>query len=171
MAEMVDSVPTVLELTGVGEHFPHNGKSWIQILVGDATEHKQYAFSEGGFLSEEESLLEQAPFPYDIKAGLQHEDTSLVRKAISLRDEKFTYIYRLYEPAELYNRIEDPHEMHNLAGREDFSPIVDRCGKVIMKWLIHGSDFLPWQKDNRFPAVNLDSPAQQTEERLRKRVQ
>lgn len=171
MTEMVDFVPTVLELTGVGEHFPHNGKSWVPVLVGDATEHKQYAFSEGGFLLEEEPLLEQAPFPYDIKAILQHEDTSLVGKAISLRDEKFTYIYRLYEPAELYDRIEDPHEMHNLAGEEDFRTLVDRYEKVILKWLVNGSDFLPWQKDNRFPPVNLDSPAQQLEERLRKRVQ
>lgn len=170
MTEMVDFVPTVLELAGVGEHFPHNGKSWIPVLVGDATEHKQYAFSEGGFLLEEEPLLEQAPFPYDIKAGLQHEDTSLVGKAISLRDERYTYIYRLYEPAELYDRIEDPHEMHNLAGKEDFRALVDRYEKVILKWLVHGSDFLPWQKDDRFPKVNLDSPAQQMEERLRKRV-
>jgi arylsulfatase A-like enzyme len=170
MTEMVDFVPTVLELTGVGEHFPHNGKSWIPVLVGDATEHKQYAFSEGGFLLKEEPLLEQAPFPYDIKAGLQHEDTSLVGKAISLRDEKFTCIYRLYEPAELYDRIGDPHEMHNLAGEEDFRTLVDRYEKVILKWLVNGSDFLPWQKDNRFPQVNLDSPAQQMEERLRKRA-
>ena len=166
MTEMVDLVPTVLELTGVGEHFPHNGESWVPVLVGDATEHKQYAFSEGGFLAEEEPLLEQAPFPYDIKAGLQHEDTTLVGKAISLRDEKFTYVYRLYEPAELYDRIADPHEMHNLAGEEEFRALADHYERAILKWLVRGSDFLPWQKDNRFPEVSLKSPAQQMEERL-----
>lgn len=168
MTERVDFVPTVLELTGIGEHFPHNGKSLIPLLVGETTQHKQYAFSEGGFLTGEEPLLEQAPFPYDIKAGLQHEDTTLVGKAISLRDQDFTYIYRLYEPTELYDRAADPHEMHDLAGEESQCARVEQYEKVVLRWLVQGSDFLPWSKDNRFPEVDLKSPKEQMEERLRK---
>jgi arylsulfatase A-like enzyme len=168
MAEMVDLVPTMLELSGIGEHFPHNGKSWIPILVGDCTEHKQYAVSEGGFLTSEEPLLEQAPYPYDIKAGLQHEDTTLVGKAISLRDEKYAYIYRLYEPSELYDRAADPHEMHNLAAVPEYRGLVGNLEKEVLRWLVGGSDFLPWQKDDRFPKVGLKSPREQMEERLRK---
>jgi arylsulfatase A-like enzyme len=101
MAEMVDLVPTVFELCGIAEHFPHNGKSLVPVLRDTSLEHKRYAFGEGGFLTVEEPLLEQAPYPYDIKAALQHEDTTLVGKAISLRSLEWTYIYRLYEPAEL----------------------------------------------------------------------
>lgn len=169
MAEMVDFVPTMLELSGIGEHFPHNGKSWIPVLTGRASEHKRYAFSEGGFLTSEEPLLEQAPFPYDIKAGLQHEDTTLVGKANSLRDENFTYIYRLYEDAEMYDRRADPHEMHNLAARDDYRQLAGRYEKIILRWLVEGSDFLPWEKDDRFPKVDLPSPRAQFEERLRRR--
>ncbi|KAL6232587.1 alkaline-phosphatase-like protein [Aspergillus navahoensis] len=99
------------------------------------------------FLKSEEPLLEQAPYPYDIKASLQHGDTTLVDKAISLGVERYAYIYRLYEPAELYDRAADPHEMHNLASES--------------------GGFLPWQKDNRFPQVNLKNPKEQMEERLR----
>ncbi|EJT68199.1 hypothetical protein GGTG_14220 [Gaeumannomyces tritici R3-111a-1] len=50
MAEMVDLVPTVLELSGIGEHFPHNGKSWVPALT--------HAFSGSGFLESEEPLVE-----------------------------------------------------------------------------------------------------------------
>ncbi|EEY17020.1 sulfatase [Verticillium alfalfae VaMs.102] len=168
MTEMVDLVPTILEMSGIGEHFPHNGESWIPVLVGDAQKHKKYAFSEGGFLTSEEPLLEQAPYPYDIKAGLQHEDTSLVGKAISLRNERWAYVYRLYEPAELYDREADPHEMHNLAQEPQLEELVDQLERDVLHWLVKGSDFLPWQKDNRFPEVNLPSPRQQMEERLRR---
>ena len=116
-------------------------------------------------------MLEQAPYPYDIKAGLQHEDTTIVGKAISLRDEKYAYIYRLYEPAELYDRVSDPHEMHNLAAEPKFTELVAKYERVVLRWLVDGSDFLPWQKDNRFPEVNLESPKEQMEERQKKRSQ
>lgn len=167
MTEMVDLIPTMFELSSIGEHFPHNGKSWVPLLYGEATEHKKYAFSEGGFLTCEEPLLEQAPYPYDIKAGLQHEDTTLVGKAISMRDEKWTFVYRMYEAPELYDRENDIDELHNLAGDPSHKELVDRMEKEVLKWLMEGSDFLPWQKDPRFPKVDLKSPREQMEERLK----
>ncbi|KAH8200175.1 hypothetical protein TruAng_005687 [Truncatella angustata] len=167
MTEMVDLIPTMFEISGIGEHFPHNGLSWVPLLLGNSKEHKQYAFSEGGFLTSEEPLLEQAPYPYDIKAGLQHEDTTLVGKAISIRDEHWTFVYRLYEPPELYQRRQDPEEIHNLAEEARYSEIVDRLQKAVLQWLVEGSDFLPWQRDDRFPHVSLKSPREQMEERLK----
>ncbi|OAK99951.1 alkaline phosphatase-like protein [Phaeosphaeriaceae sp. SRC1lsM3a] len=166
MCEMVDLVPTMFEMAGIGEHFPHNGQTLIPTLLHDARFHKQFAFTEGGFLANEEPLLEQAPYPYDIKAGLQHEDTTLVGKAISIRNEEWTYVYRLYEPAELYHRQKDPDEMHNLAADPEFTPIASMLQNEIFRWLVAGSDFLPWAKDDRFPKVDLKSPREQLEERL-----
>ncbi|RBR26091.1 uncharacterized protein FIESC28_01119 [Fusarium coffeatum] len=168
MTEMVDLVPTMLEMSGIGESFAHNGLSWVPLLCKDAKTHKQYAFSEGGFLASEEPILEQALYPYDLKAGLQHEDTTLVGKAISLRDENWTYVYRLYEPAELYHRHNDPHELHNLAQDPQHKELADKYEKATLKWLLEGADVMPWTKDPRFPEVNLKSPQEQMEERLKK---
>lgn len=168
MTEMVDLVPTLLEMSGIGESFAHNGLSWVPLLCGAATTHKPYAFSEGGFLASEEPLLEQAPYPYDLKAGLQHEDATLAGKAISLRDEDWTYVYRLYEPAELYRRRgEDPHELHNLAGEPEHAGTVRRLEAVVLRWLLEGADVMPWTPDPRFPEVDLKSPREQMEERLK----
>ncbi|KAF5005373.1 hypothetical protein FDECE_8185 [Fusarium decemcellulare] len=167
MTEMVDMVPTLLEISGIGESFAQNGLSWIPLLCGDATTHKQYSFSEGGFLTSEEPILEQAPYPYDLKAGLQHEDTTLVGKAISLRDETWTFVYRLYEPAELYHRHNDPHELHNLAEDPSHKELVDKFEKATLKWLLEGADVMPWTKDPRFPEVKLKSPREQMQERLK----
>jgi arylsulfatase A-like enzyme len=169
MTEMVDLVPTVFEFSEIGEHFPHNGKSWTPLLFHGATEHRTFSFSEGGFLTSEEPLLEQSPYPYDIKAALQHEDTSLVGKAISMRNEMWTYIYRLYEPSELYHRHDDPHELHNVAAETQYKDLVNGFEKAVLRWMVEGSDFLPWKKDNRFPQVNLKTPKEQLEERLQKR--
>ncbi|CAK7216691.1 hypothetical protein SCUCBS95973_002892 [Sporothrix curviconia] len=171
MAEMVDLVPTLFELSGIGEHFAHNGKSWVPLLCGSATEHKRYACSEGGFLASEEPLLEQAPYPYDIKAGLQHEDTTLVGKAIALRDRDWTYVYRLYEPPELYSRRNDPHELHNLAADPQHRDLVARLERDVLQWLVTGTDVMPWTSDDRFPKVDLPSPRQQMEERLKQAAQ
>lgn len=167
MTEMVDLVPTLLEISGIEESFAHNGRSWVPLLCGNATTHKQYSFSEGGFLTSEEPILEQAPYPYDLKAGLQHEDTTLVGKAISLRDKTWTYIYRLYEPSELYHRHDDPHELHNLAQDPAHKELADKFEKATLKWLLEGADVMPWTKDPRFPEVKLKSPREQMEERLR----
>ncbi|GKT87853.1 sulfatase [Colletotrichum tofieldiae] len=173
MAEMVDLVPTVLQLAGVGEHFPHCGASLADVLTsagkdgatGAALRHKEFAFTEGGFLTSEEPLLEQAPYPYDIKAALQHEDTAVVGKSVACRDKRWTFVYRLYEPAELYDREGDPGELHNLAEAAEYGDVRRRMEGVVLRWMVASSDFLPWQKDPRFPAVEMESVAEQFKRR------
>ncbi|KAF5527957.1 Arylsulfatase [Colletotrichum aenigma] len=172
MAEMVDLVPTVFQFAGIGEHFPHCGTSLAEILTsagrdanGDVIRHKEFAFTEGGFLTSEEPLLEQAPYPYDIKAALQHEDTTVVGKSVSCRDKRWTFIYRLYEPAELYDRAGDPGELHNLAEVAEYQDVRRRMESVVLRWMVASSDFLPWQKDPRFPAVEMESVADQFRKR------
>lgn len=99
MVEMVGLLPTVFQMAGIGEHFPYCGRSVCDVLVkggkdddGRIIRHRDFAFSEGGFLLSEEPLLEQAPYPYDIKGALQHEDTALVGKAVSIRDKEWTFV-------------------------------------------------------------------------------
>lgn len=58
-AEMVDLVPTVLHMAGMGKHFPHCGKSLAQVLVNGGREG-----AEGRFL-----LSEESPELYDKREG------------------------------------------------------------------------------------------------------
>ncbi|KAK8040158.1 hypothetical protein PG993_008569 [Apiospora rasikravindrae] len=166
MSEMVDLIPTVFELCGIGQDFPHNGQSLVPVLVDGAAEHKKYAYSEGGFLQSEELLLEQSPYPYDLKAALQHQDGAVwVGKALAIRDPTWTYIYRLYEPCELYHRHDDPHELHNLAEKAEVQSVVKEFEREALRWMVASSDFVPWAQDNRFPQVDLVPPRVQLEAR------
>ncbi|KAH8083734.1 putative arylsulfatase [Filobasidium floriforme] len=170
VCEMVDLLPTVFELLGVPESFPHSGKSLVPTIKEERAEHKRYAFSEGGFLVKEEPLFEWASFPYDRKAGLQHEDPALVGRAIACRDKEWTYIYRLYEDHELYDRVNDPTEIHNLAADKAYETIAMRFREAILKWMVETSDYLPWRKDPRFPKVELESTKDQIERRKQENI-
>ncbi|KAK6207064.1 hypothetical protein LQW54_007492 [Pestalotiopsis sp. IQ-011] len=172
MAEMVDLVPTLLQFSSRNTTYAQYGKSWVDGIHalgrGEVLAHKDYTFTEGGFLLNEEPLLEQSPFPYDIKAGLQHNHTEIVGKAIAVRDKSWTYIYRLYEQDELYSRQgDDPHEAYNLASQPDYQDVRARLREVILKWLFQTTDVMPWYKDERSPeVVDLKSPWDQYQERL-----
>ncbi|KAJ5100479.1 hypothetical protein N7456_006531 [Penicillium angulare] len=168
MAEMVDLIPTIFQLCGIDETFPHNGKSLLPTIL-HSKPHRQYAFSEGGFLVSEEPLLEKGPFPYDIKGKIQHEDTESVGKAISMRDQNWTYIYRLYEPAELYDRRADPQELHNLAADPQYKHQAQLMESQMFRWMVETSDFLPYTRDGRFPTVDLPNPKTQLNERKERR--
>ncbi|KAK7942642.1 Sulfatase [Apiospora aurea] len=120
MGEIVDLVPTVLQLGRIPETYAQYGVSLVDAMHaaarGEVLPHKNYSFTKGGFLVSEEPLPEQSPFPYDIKAGLQHSDTSSVDEAISICSKDWTYVYRLFEADELYSRKgDDAQELHNLA--------------------------------------------------------
>lgn len=163
---MVDLIPTVLELCQIPASFGTNGLSLVPAMRLRLHQHKAFAFSEGGFLKHEDPLIEVSGFPYDLKTALQHEDMALVGKAVACRDHEYCYVYRLYEHAELYDRVKDPREMHNLAGSPEFAHVEARFREVILRWMVETSDIMPWQKDPRKPRVDLEPPEVQLKNRL-----
>jgi arylsulfatase A-like enzyme len=170
MTEMVDLLPTVFELCKVPETFPHNGKSLMPLIRKDeGYQHKQYAFSEGGFLVEEERLLERGAYPYDIKGKLQHEQTKIVGKATCCRDKEWTYIHRLYEPGELYHRAVDPGERHNLIGLPQYAHIQAKYHEIVFQWIIENADLMSWKQDffhGPQAKIRFPTPREQLLERM-----
>lgn len=83
-----------------------------------------------------------------------------------MRNKEWTYVYRIYEQAELYSRLRDPGEVHNLSGLPEYAHVEASMREVILKWMVETSDLLPWQRDARFPQVKLVSPKEQARRRL-----
>jgi arylsulfatase A-like enzyme len=158
MVELIDVVPTMLELAHIEARHRHYGRSLVPLLRNPRAAHRQYAFTEGGFSVEEEPQLERAGFPYDLKVALQHEEPSLVGKAVAVRDVDWTYAWRLYEAPELYHRSEDPHEQINLAGQPEVIEVEHRMRDAVLRWMVDTADVIPSHEDPRFPEVQLPPP-------------
>ena len=157
-AELIDLTPTLLELAGLEADYTHFGRSLVPLLSDATLPHRDAAFSEGGFLLEEEPLLESGnKGHYRHKQELQHEDTSLTGRAISIRTERWAYTERLYEGPELFDRVNDPRETVNLAGSEATVEVERDLKDRIFRWLFETSDVIPWAPDPRMePALRAE---------------
>ncbi|WP_436790433.1 sulfatase-like hydrolase/transferase [Yinghuangia sp. YIM S10712] len=160
MVELIDVLPTVLELAGVPAPHRHFGRSLLPMLHDPDAEHREYAFTEGGFTVEEAPRFEQAPFPYDLKSALQREQPELVGKAVAARNREWTYVWRQYEPPELYDRATDPDERHNVSGRPEHAAVEQRMNQAILSWMVDTADTIPNATDPRMPSVDLPAPPQ-----------
>ena len=150
LVEMVDLMPTLSELCGLDLAHTQFGKSLAGVLSDPSVKHKDAVFSEGGFTAQEEHLLERAGFPYDLKAAIQHEAPVYAGKATAMRTADWTYIHRLYEQDELYDRRADPHELANLSGRADLAEIECGLKARMTDWLLETADVIPWVADKRY---------------------
>jgi len=159
LVELIDVVPTVLELAGVAAPHQHFGRSLLPVLHDPARPHRRYAFTEGGFSEREEPRMERGAFPYDLKGALQHEQPRLVGRAVAVRDPRWTYVWRLYEPPELYDRQADPAETANVAGAPELAGVERELERALLRWQIQTSDVIPAAEDPRMPEVDLPPPA------------
>ena len=151
--EMVDILPTILELAEIEIGHTQFGKSLVPVFKDPGHSIRDSAFSEGGFAISELDLLEEAGGEYAKKSELQHEDPELVGKAISLRTEQYTYVYRLYENDELYDRVTDPNETINLAQNPEHQKQLSTFKADVLDWLFTTADIIPWATDPRFPRI------------------
>ena len=152
-AEMVDILPTFLELAEIDCGHTHFGQSLVPVLKDPGMRVRDRAYSEGGFAVHELDLLETATGQYAKKADLQHEQPEIVGKGFSVRTSDYTYVYRLYESDELYDRRADPAETVNLLPGNPDHPVAATLKDEMMDWLVSTGDVIPWDPDPRFPKI------------------
>ena len=156
--EMIDLLPTCLEIAETEASHTHFGKSLLPILSDSNIEHREAVFCEGGFNPEDNHLFEVAGWIYKHKSEIQHEMPELVGKAQCVRTQKWSFIRRQNEQNELYDRERDPQEKVNILATSrkndaDILAITQDLQDRILEWLVQTSDVIPWQPDNRFPSL------------------
>ncbi len=77
-----------------------------------------------------------------------------------MRSREWTYVWRVYEPPELYHRTDDPDELHNLAGRPERAAVEAEMNRALLRWFVTTGDVIPWEPDPRFPRIDLPIPGQ-----------
>jgi arylsulfatase A-like enzyme len=153
--EMIDIVPTICELAEVELGHVQFGRSLVPLLEGRSTQHRDAAFSEGGFRPDEEAQNElRAAYPYDVKTTLLHDQPELVGRAVAIRTDAWTYIHRTTEADELYDRAHDPAETTNVAGDPERAGIATDLRERMLDWLVETSDVVPRTRHPRMePAL------------------
>lgn len=151
--EMVDLLPTVLELAQTSAGHTHFGRSLLPALADPTVSHREFACSEGGFRVTDVALLERPKSFYEPKGRLQHEQPERVGLATVIRTPAWTYVHRRYEGDELYDRTADPDEVNNLIGQPDLAAIQDELRDLLLGWLSDTSDVIPWEANPRRPEI------------------
>jgi arylsulfatase A-like enzyme len=113
MALNIDIAPTLLELAGVRPPASMQGESLLPLLRGETTTWRTDFFYE--------HVFEHPRIP----------------KTEGVRTEEWKYIrYVEADPAieELYDLRRDPQELENLAGRQEWAPVLDELRRSWSEW-------------------------------------
>ncbi len=153
--EMIDLPATLCELAEVDIGYPQFGRSLAAVLADPSLPHRDRAFSEGGFRIDEAPQNEKpSHFPYLLKGELQQRRPELVGRAVAMRTADWTYVHRLYESDELYDRTADPRETTNLALEAEHRETCQGLRDEVLSWLVGTSDVIAPQRDPRIePAL------------------
>lgn len=105
-------------------------------------------------LDEEPQNELRAGYPYDVKAALLHDEPMLAGRAVAVRTDAWTYVYRACEASERYDRIRDPGETTNVATEPGNVRIATELRDRVLAWLVDSSDVIPRSRDPRMdPAL------------------
>jgi arylsulfatase A-like enzyme len=155
LVEMIDLPATLCARAGIDVEHVQFGRSLGGVFADRSSEHRPAAFSEGGFRVDEETQNELAAgYPYELKTSLLHERPELVGRAIAMRTRDWTFVHRVHEADELYDRRSDPHETINIADDPARAPVVGELRERMLDWLVDTSDVIPVARDPRMePAL------------------
>lgn len=156
MAELVDLPATVMDYLHIPVPYSQFGKTLRPVIEGSTDRHRDFVFCEGGRLAGEEQCKEILPEKLDRtslyypRQYCQSLNDVMHTKAMMLRDERYKYVYRLYEQDEFYDLEEDPGERANQIGNERYKDKIDSMRSRLLRFLVETADVVPVRQDLRF---------------------
>jgi arylsulfatase A-like enzyme len=169
LVELIDFYATVAELAELPERHTTFGKSLIPLSTGQTDRHREAVFCEGGALVDEPHTHEpNGVKPGDLywpRVGAQNEYLELHGKGVMVRTKEWKYVRRLYERDELYDLVNDPHELRNLIDDDKYEAVRREMVNRLVDWYMATSDAVPYKLDPRsagqklpvYPAENTGS--------------
>jgi arylsulfatase A-like enzyme len=155
LVELIDFPATVGALTSIEPQHTHFGRSLLPLLAGDADEHRDAVFCEGGRLAGETQCMELESTSSQRPEGLYWPRVDLQRsmpehtKAAMCRTREYKYVRRLYEQDELYDLRADPRELVNRIDDPGLAPVATELRERMLTWYMETCDVVPLQTDQR----------------------
>ena len=152
LCEMTDLYPTLMEITGLEPQHGHFGKSLAPVLRGEPVALRDAVFAEGGHHPHEREQFHVAvgeDSPYRAMYERFRNNPAMAARAMMARTEKWKYTYSPDDRHELYDLVEDPAELVNLAGDPAHERVEWEMRERLLRWMWETSDVLPPQRDPR----------------------
>ncbi|MCG3180251.1 MAG: Multifunctional alkaline phosphatase superfamily protein [Phycisphaerae bacterium] len=155
LVELVDFSATVYDLGGLTPGYTHFGRSLLPVIAGDAGEHRDAVFCEGGRLDGETHCMEHESTSASDPAGLYWPRVNLQTripehtKAVMCRTARYKYVRRLYESDELYDLQADPGELVNRIDDPAMAGELGRLKERMLTFFMETGDVVPHDPDER----------------------
>lgn len=157
--ELMDVMPTVMELAGVPVRHTHFARSLVPQLQGAPGDPDRAVFAEGGYDPHEPHAFEGRWSEYDIprdrthiywpKGLLQQEHPESVCRSTMLRTARHKLVWRTAGECELYDLEADPRELRNVYTDPAYSATRAELEARLLGWYVRTSDVVPVGEDPR----------------------
>lgn len=122
--EAIDVMPTILAWLGAEKPRSADGHSLLPFLHGKPGEQwRDAVFFEHDFRNVRSQRVERA-------LGITSDECSYA----AVRDDKYKYVHFTSLPPLLFDIADDPHEMNNLAGRNDSASVELAYAQKLLSW-------------------------------------
>lgn len=151
LVELIDVQATLMGMNGVEEDHTQFGKSLEPVINGE-NEFRAYVYTEGGRLKNEPQASESGhtkASPYWARLNEQAQMPQHT-KALMIRDDRYKYIYRLYEQDEFYDLEKDSLEKNNEINNIQYATIIGNMKNQLLEHMVSTSDVVPVKEDKRF---------------------
>lgn len=155
--ELIDLLPTVMDLAALPLRHTQFGRSLVPQLRGAPGDSSRAVFAEGGCSAREPHCLEgrelaSMPPLYVPKGRLQQTQPAALSRAVMIRTQTHKLIHRPDGDSELYDLAADPRELRNRYGDAACAGIQQSLERRLLDWLVQTSDVTPFREDPRgFP--------------------
>jgi arylsulfatase A-like enzyme len=157
--ELIDLLPTVLELAQIQARHSHFGRSLVGQLGGGRGDAGRAAFAEGGYARLEPHCFEgrdegdqagRGPeHMYYPKGKMQQDHPESVCRSAMIRTMEYKLIYRAEGVSELYDLRADPCELDNVVARREYAAVRADLERRLLEWYLQTADVTPWDEGPR----------------------
>ncbi len=138
----IDVLPTIFDYIGIP--FPRNvqGKSFLKVLNGEKTEHRDVIFAEVGDAKTPPPAMDRKTFE-EVRLKREKEegmfwfiDYTTKGRSVMIRRDNWKYVFNTGFVNELYDLKNDPYEMNNLIDKAKYKDKQASLSRELMEWLL-----------------------------------